>query len=511
MADVEDEVFSKMGLLNLDELLNIHGELQLPAITDDAERTPANVRRRIMRFLVSDEVLNSDDQGTAHYLIIKTYLDTQDVRVTRTTDAPVIPNHGAGDGTGALGGPLHAGPGGEPTAAPPAAAPAAPAVPPAAPPVVGNGTVPRTNLAAALAAAAVKVKPDPDLNSTSASSTSVGSTDLRTLTKYLKKDFKIKGTIGLPGEKDRIKFSQLAHAINRGARKGYSEEDIIEEVIRITSPDIPLREMLEGNENLTIAELRKTLRVHFHEKDSSKLWEDLMKATQTASQDATQFVESLISLKQRILFVSKEAGSSVQFSESAVNAQFVRSLLSGLKNNNIRNELKAVVSTDMSQVDLLELLDIAVANEEERLTKWGATPAAKNAVINRVDADSSADNPSGAGSTCTGCCSKPGGIMKPPPRNDHNPILNKLGELQVSVNEVVAFKNKLDNVDTKLDKVEKLEKELADLRRQVGNPKKGKVKFIFGCDDCKAKNISKQCRHCFKCGAEDHKRPDCPN
>ena len=271
--------------------------------------------------------------------------------------------------------------------------------------------------------------------------------------------------------------------------------------------------MLEGNENLTIAELRKTLRVHFHEKDSSKLWEDLMKATQTASQDATQFVESLISLKQRILFVSKEAGSNVQFSESAVNAQFVRSLLSGLKNNNIRNELKAVVSTDISQVDLLELLDIAVANEEERLIKWGATPAAKNAGINRVDADSPADKQSGAGgSTCSGCCAKPGGIIKPQPRNDHNPILNKLSELQVSVNEVVAFKSKLDNVDTKLDKVEKLEKDLADLKRQVdGNPKKGKVRFVFGCDDCKAKNISKQCRHCFKCGSDDHKRPECPN
>ena len=287
--------------------------------------------------------------------------------------------------------------------------------------------------------------------------------DLHKLTKYLKKDFKIKGTIGLPGEKDRIKFSQLAHAINRGVRKGYSEEDICEEVIRTTSPDIPLREMLEGTEDLTISHLRKILRVHFHEKDSSKLWEELNKATQTASQDATQFTQYLISLKQRILFVSKEAGSSVQFNESAVNTQFVRSLLSGLKNNNIRNEIKAVLTVDTSDVDLLEHLDIAVANEEERLTKWGASPAMKSAVVNRVEADPPSTLSSAcAGGSCGSCDSSkaPSGGSVKQPKNDHNPILNKLGELQVSVNEMVAFKNKFDNIDSKLIKLQNWKKNL---------------------------------------------------
>ena len=299
-------------------------------------------------------------------------------------------------------------------------------------------------------------------------------------------------------------------------KKGYSEEDICEEVIRITSPDIPLREMLDGRENLTVSELRKILRFHFHEKDSSKLWEELNKATQTASQDATQFTQSLISLKQRILFVSKEAGSSVQFSESAVNKQFLRSLLSGLKNNNIRNELKAVLTVDTLDVDLLEQLDIAVANEEERLTKWGASAAMKNAVVNRLEADSPTNLSSSCSGTscdnCSGSKSSSGGILKQPPKNDHNPILNKLGELQVSVNEVASFKSKLDNVDSKLGKVAQLEKELADLKKQVGTQKKGR--FQWGCDACVAQGqaVARKCRHCFKCGENDgHKKQDCPN
>ena len=93
------------------------------------------------------------------------------------------------------------------------------------------------------------------------------SSELAELIKFLKKDFKIKGTIRNPGQKDGIKFSQICRDIQRGERKKYSEEDICEEVIRVTSPDIPLRELLECEPNLTLPKLRKILRVHFHERD----------------------------------------------------------------------------------------------------------------------------------------------------------------------------------------------------------------------------------------------------
>ena len=56
---LEDEVFGKLGLLQLDELLNVYGELGLPAITDDAEKTQTVVRKKIMKFLTSDAVEGS--------------------------------------------------------------------------------------------------------------------------------------------------------------------------------------------------------------------------------------------------------------------------------------------------------------------------------------------------------------------------------------------------------------------------------------------------------------------
>ena len=94
----------------------------------------------------------------------------------------------------------------------------------------------------------------------------------------------------MPDQKDCIKFSALAREINNGLRKKYSEEDIIEEVIRITSPDISLRGLLEGKLDLTLAKLRKLLRVHFHEQGASKLFTELTNAVQTGSQGATELV-----------------------------------------------------------------------------------------------------------------------------------------------------------------------------------------------------------------------------
>ena len=66
-------------------------------------------------------------------------------------------------------------------------------------------------------------------------STSVELSDLK---KVLKKDFKLKGTIGMPGQKDRLTFSSLAYQMDNGEKKGYNEVEICEEVIRAVSVQI---------------------------------------------------------------------------------------------------------------------------------------------------------------------------------------------------------------------------------------------------------------------------------
>ena len=68
-------------------------------------------------------------------------------------------------------------------------------------------------------------------------------TSLMTLTR---RDFKISGQIGEPGQKDKLSFSSLAHQIESGRLKGHMEQDLIEGVIRAVLPGSPLRSYLEG-------------------------------------------------------------------------------------------------------------------------------------------------------------------------------------------------------------------------------------------------------------------------
>lgn len=477
MATVEDEVFGSLGLLKLDELLYIYGILALPDLTED-QKVVAILRKRIRKHLSSDTIQESEDEGLAYFLQIKNYLDTQDIRVSRNGEGEADQTAGGGGGTttGAAG-PTSggdAGTGGGVTS-----------------PAVQIG---RFSVKQEVKKEAKEVKKEELDNSVS---TAISPADLK---RYLRKDFKIKGTIRAPGQKDGIKFSTLAREINTGIRKGHSEEDICDEVIRICSPDIELGELLESDPSLTLPKLRKILRVHFHEPDSSKLFSDLCKTRQSADQRPTDFVQHLINLSQRILFVSKEAGCIVQFNEPTVRTQLVATLMSGMKNNNIRNELKPLVHAGMSNDELLELVDKALSNEEARESMWGAPKSGSvTASANQVEADSK----NGGCSSCSSCSSS-----KPPknvPRNDHNPILNKLGEMQVTLNEVSTFKDKLVKVDSLEQKVQDLERQLSQQRSQYSGRRQ------FGCDACRAASIGKSCRHCFKCGEDNHRRADCPN
>ena len=335
-TNIEDEVFSRLSELNLGQLLNVHGELQLPELTDQEKQMKSSVLKKILKYLSSDELSNLDDSGLATFLVIKTFMDTQGIK-----DEPGVgvekPSEVATNGT--------------------------------------NDTVVEKSTA-----------------------------DLVTLRKYLKKDFKINGT-GLPGQKDRIKFSHLAYSINNGEKKGYSDEEICEEIIRAISLDISLRGFLED--------------------------------------------------------------------ESLVQTQFLRSLIRGLRNNNIRNELKALLSPATDDEELLELLNKAVSAENERQSKWK-----KSEKISEVTIASSE------------CLTKP---ETKPKKDNHNPILNELREMKVQLNEVAAMKD-----------------EIADLKKQLNQKMKFRSRVKFGCSSCKENNVRK-CTHCFNCGGSDHIRAECPS
>ena len=141
-----------------------------------------------------------------------------------------------------------------------------------------------------------KDSPKPDIHNSSVSE------KYQTLIKF--KEFKINGKIGKPGQKDRLTFSSLIFQIFNGQKKGYSDSEICDAVVKSIDPDLALRTYLEGKEDLTLKSLSKILRTHFKEANATTLFNELSNAKQLPSESAQEFVVRIMSLRQKILFVS---------------------------------------------------------------------------------------------------------------------------------------------------------------------------------------------------------------
>jgi hypothetical protein len=127
----------------------------------------------------------------------------------------------------------------------------------------------------------------------------------------LHRDFKIQGTIGEVGQKDKLGYQSLMLQVEIGLGKGYTDKEIVTAVIRAVQPGLQLRSYLESVDDLTLARLRKILRFHFHEKNATESYQALTNIAQQPNEDSEAFLMRALTIGQKILFASKESGSEI--------------------------------------------------------------------------------------------------------------------------------------------------------------------------------------------------------
>lgn len=188
-----------------------------------------------------------------------------------------------------------------------------------------------------------------------------------------KRDFKISGQIGDVSQKDRLSFSSLAHQIENGLKNDYSEDEIKEAVIKAINPALSLRSYLEGKADLTLAKLRRIMRSHYQERTATELYHQLSSTVQQPKEKPQEFLIRLLDLKQKVLFASQETDSDLKYDPTLVHGMFVHSFSLGLKNENIKIEMKPYLEKKtMSDEELFEKLNVCVSNEMERSQKFGS-------------------------------------------------------------------------------------------------------------------------------------------
>ena len=200
-----------------------------------------------------------------------------------------------------------------------------------------------------------------------------------------RKDFKISGQIGEPGQKDKLTFSSLARQIESGLSKGYQEDEIIDAVIRAITPGLQLRSYLEGKGDLTLPALRRILRSHYQERGATELYKQLSSEVQSSKETPQNFLLRTMDIRQKILFASQEAESGLKYDPALVQSLFMHTILTGLQSDNVKSDMQPyLLQPTTSDEVLLEKVNVACANEKERQDKKKQAMPQRTTTINAV-------------------------------------------------------------------------------------------------------------------------------
>lgn len=189
-----------------------------------------------------------------------------------------------------------------------------------------------------------------------------------------KKELKIIGQIGEPGQRDKLNFASLDRLIQRACNRGYEEGEIVEAVIQAIIPGVSLRSYLESRTDLTLPALKQILRAHFVEKDATELYHSLTCAVQEPKETPIQFLVRAMDLRQRILSASENVKTGLKYNHELIQNQFLQTVWTGLHDDSIRTDLKPYLENPLVEDEvLLEKINMSYSLELERKSKLLST------------------------------------------------------------------------------------------------------------------------------------------
>jgi len=409
---VEEDVFKMLSSLDEKNLNMVCVHLEIDGKITDKQGKKSSLLKFVLRYLSSEQIEGLEDEGLSTFLLLQEFIKQLLIATNKTLDednkSELIPK-------------------------------------------TEETFTDSTNVE-------TKFKPE-------AKHETIFDSDFRQL---IKREFKINGKIGKAGQKESITFSSLSYQIEHAKSSGYSDRDICLGVIKSISPDCELRTYLESKQT-DLKTLSKVLRSHFKEKDATTLFTTLSNAKQGIQESPNDFVMRLLALRQKVLFVSKE--NVCQYEYPLVQERFLHAVLTGLRSDYIRSELRDLLkSKSTSDEDLLDRLTIAVSDDSERLEKFNSRP--KQASVNSLSLDSDFEQPQA-------------------PKKE-NFLLKELSEIKAQLNQLSVVK-----------------REVEGMREFVNRDKtSNKGNFQTRCNDCVEKHFSK-CDHCLTCGSTEHFKAGC--
>ena len=97
------------------------------------------------------------------------------------------------------------------------------------------------------------------------------------------------------------------------------------------------------------------MRFHYHEKSATELYQIVANITQHPKEDPQSFLIRALTVRQKIIFASKESGSNITYNETSVQGLFLHVLETGLIDETIRAKMRpALKDPSVADEDLIE-------------------------------------------------------------------------------------------------------------------------------------------------------------
>ena len=130
----------------------------------------------------------------------------------------------------------------------------------------------------------------------------------------------------------------LTHQINNSRTAGYSKIEIVWGVLKAVSSDLPLRNVLETMECLTVDTLLRFLQTHSDKGNSPDLCTQLTSMAQLSDETAFHFVIHCLEVHQKVTVASKHS-DDIACDPNLVQQLFLRTLQRGIATPYLLSEI----------------------------------------------------------------------------------------------------------------------------------------------------------------------------
>ena len=202
-----------------------------------------------------------------------------------------------------------------------------------------------------------------------------------------RREFKICGQIGEPGQHDKLTYVSLIHQIDSAIENGYSEKEVSDAIIKSISPHSSLRNYILTLPQRTLGKLRSILRVFFQEKTASDLFQAMVTTVQEPKETAQQFLLRLLDARNKVFFATREEHAESEYSSQLVEKSFLKAFESGLRDENLVTNLRPFLrKSQITDEELMRSVNELATKQAERKAKIGTATerykAAKAQVVN---------------------------------------------------------------------------------------------------------------------------------